>query len=69
MAQDVEARCAVVQLLDGLVINIIVAMPSNEPQISCELIEIASGEPCNIGWYWTGSAFIDPFPPSPDVEG
>ncbi len=69
MNEGMETRCAVVQLLDGLVVNIIIAMPSDEPQIGCELIEVASGEPCNIGWYWNGSMFVDPFPPSPDTEG
>lgn len=65
---SIDARCAVVQLGDGLVINIIVAQPSDEPQIGCELIEIASGEPCNIGWFWNGSMFVDPSPPSSDIE-
>jgi hypothetical protein len=69
MVQYVEARCAVVQLDDGLVINIIVAQPSNEPQIGCKLIEIASGEPCDIGWIWNGSTFVNPSPPLPDAEG
>ena len=69
MVQYVEARCAVVQLGDGLVVNIIVAQPSNEPQIGCKLIEIASGEPCDIGWGWNGSTFVNPSPPLPDAEG
>ena len=58
-----------VRLLDGIVVNIIIAMPSDEPQIDCELIEIASGQPCDIGWTWNGSMFVDPFPPSLDIEG
>lgn len=69
MVGDIEARCAVMQLLDGLVINIIVALPTDEPQIGCELIEIADGQPCNIGWHWNGYMFVDPFPPPLDIEG
>lgn len=64
----VDARCAVVQLSDGLVVNIIIAQPSIEPPIGCELIEIMAGQPCNIGWYWNGAEFVDPYPPSPDTE-
>lgn len=66
MVRYVEARCAVVRLVDGLVINIIMAQPADEPPIGCELIEIMNGQPCNIGWYWDGTTFIDPNPPPPD---
>lgn len=64
-----ETTCAVVQLSDGLVINIVIAQPSDEPPIGCELIEIMADQPCNIGWYWNGVEFVDPNPiPWPDTE-
>lgn len=67
MARYVEARCAVVRVLDGLVINIIIAQPGDMPPEGCELIEIMNGQPCDIGWYWAGVEFIDPNPPEPEV--
>jgi hypothetical protein len=58
----VETRCAVCQLADGLVVNTIMAVPSDPPQDGCQLIEIMNGQLCNIGWYWDGVTFIDPTP-------
>ena len=66
MVRYVEARCAVVQMVDGLVVNIIMAQPGDEPPVGCELIEIMNGQPCDIGWYWDGTNFIDPNPPPQD---
>lgn len=60
-----ETRCAVCQLSDGLVINIIIADPSDMPPDGTQLVEVMSGQPCNIGWYWDGTNFIDPTPPDP----
>lgn len=61
-----ETRCAVCQLTDGLVVNIIMADPSDPPQEGCQLIEIMNGQPCDIGWYWDGTEFINPIPPEPN---
>lgn len=57
-----ETRCAVCQLSDGLVVNIIIAVPSDPAPIGCQLVEIMNGQPCDIGWYWTGTEFIPPEP-------
>ena len=64
--QHAETRCAVCQLVDGLVTNIIVAAPSDPAPADCQLVEIMNGQPCNIGWYWDGTTFVDPNPPPPD---
>ena len=58
--------CAVCQLTDGLVINIIVADPSDPtPDPACQLIATPdqNGHDAQIGWYWNGTDFIDPNPP------
>lgn len=57
-----DTRCAVCQLSDGLVVNIIIASPSDPAPDGCQLIEIMNGQPCDIGWYWTGTEFIPPEP-------
>ena len=60
MAEFIEARCAVCRLADGLVVNIIIAFPSDLPQDECELIEIMMNQRCDIGWYWDGLNFNPP---------
>lgn len=55
-----ETRCAVCRLEDGLVINTIIASPSDLAPDGCQLIEIYNEQPCDIGWYWTGTEFIPP---------
>lgn len=55
-----ETRCAVCQLSDGLVVNMIVAVPSDPAPEGCQLIEVMNEQPCDIGWYWTGTEFIPP---------
>lgn len=52
--------CAVVQLLDFVVVNIIVADPTDPAPNECELIEIQPGISCDIGWIWNGTQFIPP---------
>jgi hypothetical protein len=42
------------------VANIIVAAPSDPAQDGCQLVEIMNDQPCDIGWYWTGTAFTPP---------
>ena len=53
-------RCAVCQLSDGLVVNIIVASPSDLPQAGCQLVEVLNGQACDIGWQWDGAQFQAP---------
>ncbi len=60
-----ETRCAVCQLSDGLVINIIIASIYDPAPEGCQLIEIMNEQPCDIGWFWTGTEFIPP--PEPVV--
>lgn len=55
------ANCAVVQLSDGMVVNKIVAEPTDLPPISCQLILIDEVA-CDIGWVWNGGEFISPNP-------
>ena len=62
---------AVCQLSDGLVINIIIAEPNDPcPYSDCQLIETPDedGNNAQIGWYWNGTDFIDPNPPTEVVE-
>lgn len=59
----IETRCAVCQLEDGLVINTIIAVPSDLAPDGCQLVEIMNEQQCNIGWYYDGMNFIDPNPP------
>lgn len=56
--------CAVCQLSDGLVINIIIAEPTDAPPLDCQLVvtPTESGSYANIGFYWNGTDFIDPNP-------
>jgi hypothetical protein len=63
----IEARCAVCQLEDGLVVNIIIALPSDPAPIGCELVEVMNGQACDIGWYYDGSNFIEPAAPEEGV--
>ena len=60
MTDLVEAKCAVCQIIDGLVVNIIVALPSDPAQDGCQLIEVMSGQFCDIGWLWNGQWFVPP---------
>jgi hypothetical protein len=62
------STCAVCQLLDGLVINLIVAEPTDIPPDNCELIisPDVEGNYANIGFTWNGTIFINPNPPIPE---
>jgi hypothetical protein len=52
-------RCAVCQLSNGLVVNMIVADVNDTPPQDCQLIEIPYRVECNEGWYWTGTTFVE----------
>jgi hypothetical protein len=57
--------CAVCQLSDGLVVNIIVAEPTDPyPQQGCQLIVTPDqdGNNANIGWIWNGTDFVEVAP-------
>ena len=56
------SNCAVCQLSDGLVINIIEADPTDPAYEGTQLIEIVDEIRCDIGWTWDGTTFIDSNP-------
>lgn len=55
-----ETTCAVCRLSDGLVMNLIVAVPSDPAPDGCQLVEVMNGQSCNIGWFYADSAFQGP---------
>ena len=67
----VNDRSAVVRLEDNVVVNIIVAPPTEPAQLGCYLVDVSDGKFCNIGWVWNGTEFYDPDPqPFPEpVQG
>lgn len=54
--------CAVCRLDNGLVINMIVAEPTDIAPYGCQLIEVTEETPCGAAWTWDGTKFIDPNP-------
>lgn len=52
-----ETNCAVCRLSDGLVLNIIVASPSDPAPNGCQLVEIMTGQSCNVGWHYALGVF------------
>lgn len=65
MPEQINTRCAVCRLSDGLVLNVIIALPSDLAPDECQLIEIMNGQMCDVGWYWNGVDFTPP--PDPVV--
>jgi hypothetical protein len=63
----INTICAVCRLSDGLVLNKIVASPSDTPPDDCQLIEIMNGQTCDIGWTWNGMEFTPPPPPPVEI--
>jgi hypothetical protein len=57
------SNCAVCQLSDGLVVNIIVAEPTEPAYEGTQLVLVPDVVMSCIGWAWDGTAFIDPNPP------
>lgn len=55
--------CAVVNIIDNIVINKIVAEPTEPSQDGTYLIP-CDNVMCDIGWIWNGVEFIDPNPPA-----
>ena len=51
--------CAVIRIADGLVINRIIADPSEIPPDECILVDITDMF-VDIGYVWDGTNFIDP---------
>lgn len=55
-----DTNCAVCRLSDGLVMNTIVANPSDPAPDGCQLVEIMAGQACDIGWYYANGVFNGP---------
>jgi hypothetical protein len=61
-------RCAVCNLSDNVVTNVIMADPNVDPApYDTFLVGIQDGVMCDIGWIWDGSTFINPNPPEPEI--
>jgi len=58
----VNDRSAVVRLEDNVVVNIIVAPPTEPAQNGCYLVDVSDGKFCDIGWVWNGTEFYNPNP-------
>ena len=61
-AGTVNDKSAVVRTEDNVVVNIIVAPPTEPAQEGCYLVDVSDGKPCDIGWVWNGTSFYDPDP-------
>lgn len=62
--------CAVCRLDNGLVINLIVAEPTDPAPYGCQLIEVIENPEkptCGIAWTWNGTEFIDSNPVDPNA--
>ena len=55
-----ETTCAVCRLSDGLVMNTIIASLSDSAPEGCQLVEIMTGQSCNIGWFYADGVFNGP---------
>lgn len=54
------STCAVCQLSDGLVINLIIAEPTDQcPVDGCQLVLVPEGLPVDLDDKWDGTNFID----------
>jgi hypothetical protein len=56
------STCAVCQLTDGLVVNLIVAEPTDPPPDECQLIVTPDelGNNAQMGGTWDGTQFLPP---------
>ena len=61
-AGTVNDKSAVIRTEDNVVVNIIVAPPTEPAQEGCYLVDVSDGKPCDIGWVWNGTNFYDPDP-------
>lgn len=58
---------AIVRESDGLVINTIVATSAYQPPAGHIVVAMSPTLYGGPGWFWTGSAFVDPNPAPPDL--
>lgn len=57
------SRCAVVNISDNTVVNVIVAEVTDLAPDGTFLVELQDGVGVNMGYVWDGGQFIDPNPP------
>lgn len=55
------SNCAVIQISDNVVINKIVAEPTDLAPDNTYLIQY-DGLNCDVGWVWNGVEFVNPNP-------
>lgn len=55
-----DTTCAVCRLSDGLILNIIIASPSDPAPDGCQLVEVMTGQSCDIGWFYANGVFNGP---------
>ena len=55
-----ETTCAVYRLSDGLILNTIIAAPSDPAPAGCGLAEIMAGQKVEQGQYYVGGVFRAP---------
>lgn len=53
------ATCAVVRTEDNVVVNKIVAEPTNLAPDGTYLVLIPDGVMCDMGWVWNGTEFVN----------
>jgi hypothetical protein len=59
-------RCALVDLSTNLVVNLVIADPSVDPNPEgFILISLSDEDPVSIDWTWDGQSFTNP---NPEVE-
>lgn len=56
------SNCAVVNVTDNVVVNKIVAEPTDLAPLNTYLVLILSDMECDIGWVWNGTEFVNPNP-------
>lgn len=54
------SNCAVVQTSDNVVVNKIVAEPTDLAPDGTYLVLIEDGVVCDMGWIWNGTEFVAP---------
>jgi hypothetical protein len=55
--------CAYIDKASGVVLNLIIASPTDPVPEDIILIEVPEGTSVSLGWVWNGSIFINPEAP------
>ncbi len=62
------AVCAVVRIIDGVVVNRIMAEASDPAPDGCMLVDVGTTTPCGIGWTYADGVFSPPPEVIPDGD-